>query len=111
MGVWAYVAFFDIGAAAGQSEPDVDEAAKDLTAGIGRLRRFYESESSWQTLRESVRPVIDGMLREGRTALQRQERWTCRVGDVEVTLYPVPDRVGPAPTAWPYGIPEHGEPE
>ncbi|MEU4091195.1 hypothetical protein [Streptomyces sp. NPDC026673] len=106
MGLWVHVSLFDVGASAGQIEPDVDECAKDLVDGIAGLRRFYGCESTWTATRASVGRIAEAMLRDGKAAVQRQEQWSCAVGDVEVALYPVPDRIGPSSTAHPYGIPE-----
>jgi hypothetical protein len=110
VGLWAYAAFYDVGAGGGQFEPDVDETAETLIAAAGRVQEIYEREGCRPRVRESVDQIIDKMLCDGRAALQRRERWTCTAGDVELALYPVPDRVGPPSTAHPYGISEQEEP-
>ncbi|MFD8072284.1 hypothetical protein ACFV3E_06490 [Streptomyces sp. NPDC059718] len=108
MGLWAYAVFYGVGAAVGQGEPDVGEAARDLTAAAVRVQEIYDCAGLWPDVQESVRRITYEMLHEGSTALQRQESWSCRVGDVELTLFPMPDRVAPV-TARPYGIPEQAE--
>lgn len=75
-------------ASAGEDVGDIEGAVQALDQSVQRIQERAMSPRDAAVLHESARVIHDQMLSDGRAAVERGERWTARVGEVEVTLIP-----------------------
>ncbi|MGW2558960.1 hypothetical protein ACWCXB_06870 [Streptomyces sp. NPDC001514] len=73
---------------AGEEFDDIEGAVAALDQSVQRIQERAMTPVEAAALGESVRTIRAQMLSDGRAALERGERWTAKVGQVEVTLTP-----------------------
>ncbi|MEU2492788.1 hypothetical protein [Streptomyces sp. NPDC007883] len=76
-------------ASAGEEVPDVEGAVAALDRSVRRIRERVLTGPEGRDLGESARLMRSLILDDGRAAVERGERWSASVGEIEVTLSPI----------------------
>jgi len=74
--------------AGGADVPDVDAAARALSAALRDVYGSLDTGSLATVLERVLGPLRASLVTDGRYAVERGNEWSTRVGGILVTLYP-----------------------